>query len=87
MGARQADILGLVLRQALTLTLTGALLGIAGAVALTRVIAHLLFQVSNTDPLAFAGITLLLLVVSLAASFIPAYRATRIDPMAAMRFL
>jgi putative ABC transport system permease protein len=86
LGAQQANILRLVLGQALGLTLAGAVLGIVGAIALTRVMKHLLFQVSATDPLTFAGITLLLILVALAASYIPARRATRIDPTAALRF-
>ena len=86
LGAQQGDILRLVLRRALGLTLAGAVLGIGGALALTRVMKSLLFQVSATDPLTFAGITLLLILVALAASYIPARRATRIDPTAALRF-
>jgi ABC-type antimicrobial peptide transport system permease subunit len=72
--------------RALGLTLTGVLFGFGGAVALTRVIKSLLFQVSPTDPLTFAGIALLLIFVALAASYVPAHRATRIDPMSALRF-
>ena len=86
LGAQQADILQLVLWQVLGLTLAGVVLGVAGAFALTRVMKHLLFEVSATDPWAFAAIALLLVFVSVAASYIPAYRATRIDPMAALRF-
>jgi putative ABC transport system permease protein len=86
LGAQQVDILQLVLGQALGLTLAGAVLGIGAAFALTRVMKSLLFQVSATDPLTFAGITVLLLLVALAASYIPARRATRIDPTAALRF-
>jgi putative ABC transport system permease protein len=86
LGAQQDDILRLVLGQALGLTLAGAVLGIGGAFALTRVMKSLLFQVSATDPLTFAGITVLLILVALAASYIPARRATRIDPTVALRF-
>jgi predicted permease len=86
LGAQQGDIVRLVLARALGLTLTGVLFGFGGAVALTRVIKSLLFQVSPTDPLTFAGIALLLILVALAASYVPAHRATRIDPMSALRF-
>jgi putative ABC transport system permease protein len=65
-----------VLRQALGLTLAGAVLGIGGALALTRVMKHLLFQISTTDPFTSAGITLMLILVTRAASYIPARRAT-----------
>jgi len=85
LGAGQADILRLVLRQGLVLTLAGVAIGIGGALALTRVIQGLLFHVSATDPATFAGIAVLFVVVALAASYIPARRAARIDPMAALR--
>ena len=85
LGAQQSDIVRLVLRQGLLLTLTGSALGIGGALALTRFMTGLLFGVSTTDPATFAGIVLLFLVVALAASLIPARRAARIDPMAALR--
>jgi ABC-type antimicrobial peptide transport system permease subunit len=85
LGAQQGDILGLVMGPGLALTLTGAVLGIAGAAVLTRVIASLLFQVSATDPWTYLGIAILFVLVALAASYIPARRATRIDPTAALR--
>ena len=85
LGAQQSDILRLVLGQGLSLTMAGVALGIAGAFALTRVMKTMLFEVSATDPLTFAGIALLFALVALAASYIPARRASRIDPMAALR--
>jgi predicted permease len=85
LGAQHEDILRLIGRQVLTLTLTGIAVGIGGALALTRVMKTLLFQTSATDPLTFAGIALLFILVALAASYIPARRAMRIDPMAALR--
>ena len=85
LGAQQADILRLVLKQALVLALSGAALGIGGALALTRVMKSLLFQTSATDPATLAGIPLLFVLVALAASYFPARRAARIDPMAALR--
>src|ERR1039457_1195601 len=85
LGAQRGDILRLVLGQGLGLALAGVALGIGGAFALTRVMEGLLFHISPTDPVTFAGIGLLFVVVALAASFIPAHRATRIDPMSALR--
>ena len=85
LGAQESDILKLVLEQALGLTVAGAMLGIAGALALTRLLQKLLFGVSATDSLTFGAITLLLVLVALAASYIPARRAARIDPAAALR--
>ena len=85
LGAQQSDILRLVIRQGLVLTLTGIAIGLVAASALTRVMKTLLFHVSATDPATFAGIGALFLLVALAASYIPARRATRIDPMAALR--
>jgi predicted permease len=85
LGARPGDILRLVLGQALGLTLAGVALGIGGALAVNGVMKGLLFKVSATDPVTYAGIALLFVAVALAASYIPARRATRIDPMAALR--
>jgi putative ABC transport system permease protein len=85
LGAQQLDILRLVMGPGIGLTLAGAGLGIGGAVALTRVMKSLLFHVSATDPLTYAAIAALFLLVALAASYIPARRAVRIDPTAALR--
>jgi putative ABC transport system permease protein len=85
LGAQPRDILWLVAGQGLGLTLAGVAIGVAGALALTRVMKGLLFEVSATDPATFVGIAALLVVVALTASLIPARRATRIDPMAALR--
>jgi putative ABC transport system permease protein len=65
--------------------LAGLPVGVGGAIALTRVMKGLLFHVSATDPATFAGVALLFILVALAASYIPARRATRIDPMEALR--
>jgi putative ABC transport system permease protein len=78
-------VLWLIIRQGLALALIGVALGLAGALALTRVIRNLLFEVSATDPATFAGIALLLLGVAFIASFIPARRATKVDPLTALR--
>jgi predicted permease len=84
-GASPASILGLVMRQGLVLTLAGLGLGLAGAFAVSRVVAALLFGVSPTDPLVFAGVPVVLLLVAAAASYVPARRAVRIDPIDALR--
>lgn len=85
LGAEQSDILRLVIGQGLALALVGIAIGLGGALALTRLMKTLLFQVSTTDPAAFAGVAVLFLLAALAASYIPARRATRIDPVAALR--
>jgi predicted permease len=85
LGAQQSDILWMVVGQGLALTLAGIALGLGGAFATTRVLQTFLFQVSPTDTATFAGIALFFLVVALVASYIPARRAARIDPMAALR--
>ena len=87
LGAQQSDILWLVVGQGLALTLAGIAIGLGGAFAATRVLQTFLFQVSPTDPATFVGIALFFLAVALAASYIPARRAARIDPMAALRSL
>ncbi len=85
LGAQQGDILRLVLGQGFGLALAGVGLGTAAALALARVTEGLLFHVNPSDPATFAGIGLLFIVVALAASYLPARRATRIDPMSALR--
>ncbi|MBS1786910.1 MAG: ABC transporter permease [Acidobacteria bacterium] len=85
LGAQTNDVLRLVLRQGLWLTLLGVAIGLGGAVALTRVMRTFLFAVSATDPLTFILIPLLLVVVALLACWIPARRATRVDPLTALR--
>jgi ABC-type antimicrobial peptide transport system permease subunit len=84
-GRQQSDILWLVVGQGPGLTLTGVALGLGGAFAFTRVLKSLLFHVSATDPATFVGIALLFVVMALAASYIPARRAARIDPTTALR--
>jgi putative ABC transport system permease protein len=85
LGARQGEVLQLVLRRGLMLTLVGVAVGIAGAFALTRLLASMLYGVQPTDPATFVGVSLLLPTVALLAAFLPARRATRVDPMIALR--
>ena len=85
LGARPGNIVGLVVRQGMELVGIGIVAGLAGALALTRVMARLLFGVSATDALTFSAVALLLALVAFAATVIPARRATRVDPMVALR--
>ena len=86
LGAQRADVRRLVVGEGMKLTLIGALLGLGGALALTRLMKTLLFGVSSTDPLTFIVIAALLLGVALLACWIPARRATKVDPMIALRY-
>jgi putative ABC transport system permease protein len=85
LGARYVDILWLVLGQGLGLVLSGVVIGIGAALALTRLMTSLLFHVGPTDPLTFSVVALAFLVAAIVAGYVPARRATRIDPMAALR--
>jgi predicted permease len=85
LGAQHRDILRIVMGQGLALVLMGVAIGIGGAFALTPLMKALLFHVSATDPATFVGIATLFVLVALVASYLPARRATRIDPMAALR--
>jgi predicted permease len=85
LGASRANVVLLVVRHGLLLALTGSAAGIAGALALSRMMKSLLYEVKPTDPLVFAAVTILLVLVAVAACYIPARRATRIDPMVALR--
>jgi putative ABC transport system permease protein len=85
MGANRRDVLKLIIRQGMAVAAPGVLLGLSAALALARLIKSLLFGVSATDPLTFVGVALLLLFVAFAACVIPAWRATKVDPLVALR--
>ena len=86
LGAQRGDVLWLVMREGTKIALFGIASGIAGALALTRLMSSLLFEVKPTDPATFAGVAILLALVALAACYIPARRATKVDPMVALRY-
>jgi putative ABC transport system permease protein len=86
LGAQGSDVLKLVVGQGMSLALIGVALGLLASVIMTRVMSNLLFGVSATDPLTFAGVSLLLTVIALIACYIPARRATRVEPVIALRY-
>ena len=85
LGASRADVLRLVVRQGVVLAAIGEVLGLAGAFGITRVIGTLLYNVTPTDPLSFGGVAIFLTVIALVASYLPARRATTVDPIVALR--
>ena len=86
LGARPLDVLKLVVRQGMMLALIGVIVGLAGALALTRVMSSLLFGVTERDPITFGVVAALLIVVAFIACFVPARRATKVDPLVALRY-
>ena len=86
LGAGRGEVLALVLRQALGVTAVGLALGLLGAFGATRLLSALLYEVAPTDPATFAVVAALLAVVALAACAVPARRATRVDPLVALRW-
>jgi ABC-type antimicrobial peptide transport system permease subunit len=85
LGAAGNDVLGLVVRQTVRLVTIGAVLGIAGALALGRALTSMVFEVRPSDPTTLAVVTALLMLVALVATLVPALRATRVTPLVALR--
>jgi len=86
LGAQRGDVLRMVVGQGLLLTGTGVAIGVVGAFGLTRFLAGFLYQVHPLDTVTFAGVVVLLEAVALLASYLPACRATEVDPIAALKY-
>jgi len=86
LGAQTRDVLKLIVKQGVTLVLIGLALGLGGALALTRLLSTLLFGVGTKDPVTFVAIAALLSLVALLACYVPAWRATKVDPLVALRY-
>ena len=86
LGAESRDLVKLVVSQGMVLAFLGVAIGLAGAFAFTRLLSSLLFELSPTDPITFGGVSLLLAAVALLACYLPARRATKVDPMVALRY-
>ena len=85
MGAAARDVIGLVMKEGLRLAVVGLVVGLALSFALTRLMQRLLFEVSPTDPLLYSGVALFICSIAALACFVPALRATKVNPMEALR--
>jgi ABC-type antimicrobial peptide transport system permease subunit len=86
LGAERADVIRLVLRQSLLMTAVGIVLGMAGAAAVTRYLTGILFGLAPLDPTTFVAVSLMFAAVATVAAFVPARRATKVDPLVALRY-
>ena len=86
LGADSRDVLRLIVRRGLPLTFAGLLIGVMGALAITRLLSGLLFGVTPTDPATLVAVAVLLAIDSIAASLVPPVHATRVDPIVALRY-
>jgi len=86
LGAQWSDVLKLILKNGMLLVAIGLTIGLVGAFALTRLLASLLFEISPHDPLTFGAVTLCVVFASLLACYLPARRATKVDPLIALRY-
>jgi putative ABC transport system permease protein len=86
LGARASDVLSLVLTRSMIWTMGGVLAGVAGSLAVTRLLTNLLYNVKPADPLVLTTVSVVLAAVALLASYLPARRATKVDPLVALRY-
>src|SRR5258707_4483646 len=86
LGAQRLHVLRLVFSQGVVLLMIGTVIGLGGAFALTRLLRTLLFEITPTDPLTYSGVVALLIVVAFLACYVPARRATKVDPLVALRY-
>jgi ABC-type antimicrobial peptide transport system permease subunit len=86
LGANDRRVQNMILRQAMRPVITGAVAGIAGCAAISKILSSMLFGLSAYDPVAFFGVPILLLAIAMLASYVPARRATKVDPMIALRY-
>ena len=86
LGAQMSSVIKLIMKSGFAIAIIGVVIGLAGAFALTRLMTSLLFAVEATDKATFAGVSVCLLVIALLACYIPARRATKVDPLVALRY-